>query len=337
MRRLPLPPLLLLVVVLGAGGCTGSVATDAPLPPETRAVPQPTPTAAMTTTARRATPVVRTPRALPRALPIATPRPLPAAVVPPPSLNGLFDGMHPEPTDDYGVVVEDFTTGARLALNEDKVFPSASLYKLGVAWMALRQADAGVLSLDDALTIEDADALEDEPDGGIAVGETTTVRDALMAMLSVSSNSAAHALLRTFRRPAFNNEMNRIGLTQTRVPENPSPDADSDETAVTSAADMARLLRTAVSPQELTATSRDELFQMMAVPTVPDALREVLPEEVDILDKTGNLENASNVTGLLRTARGTVLVVVVNHGVDPGDARALIAHVGQIVYDALLK
>ncbi len=248
-------------------------------------------------------------------------------------LDGVLASVQPDPTNDYGVVVEDLATGDRLALNEDRVFPSASVYKLPLAWEVLRLADAGRIQLDDRLDIVDEDAVEVEPDGGLAPGEATTVGDAIDRMISVSSNSAAHALLRVVGRDAFNQSMDRLGLTQTRVP---VVDDDGSE-AVTSASDMAHLLRLMAQWRGLTAPSQGVLRSSLGQMQWPDALRETLPDEVMILDKTGNLENASNVGALLSTSHGTVLLVVLDEGVDPGDARGVIAQLGRAAYEAYLQ
>ena len=354
------------LVVLTVAGCV-------PAPPAS-----PTPLAASPTrTAASATPGARgaTPRLGVRPAPM--PRPIPtygpaqAAVA---SLDDVFDGVLPAPSSDYGMVVEDLTSGARAAVNENQVFPSASLYKLGVAWMVLRQVDAGALRLHAPLVIEDDDAVEAEPEGGIAAGDTPTVQEALASMLTISSNAAAHAFLRTSGRAAFNQEMQRIGLRQTRVPEDvPAARADvsdasdgparadgsdtsdgsaasggpeaSDgsaaleraELAVTSAADVAHLLRLLAASQELSPTSRAILAECMATANPPDALRDTLPDDIDVLDKTGNLDDASNVAALLQSSRGTVILVVLDQGVDPGDARGVIGQAGQVAYSALLQ
>ena len=254
------------------------------------------------------------------------------------SLDGLLDGLLPDPDGDYAVVMEDLKSGARVAVNESQVFPSASLYKLGVAWMVLRQVDAGTLHLDGPLDIAEPDTIEPEPDGGVAAGDRPTVREALSDMLTISSNAAAHAFLRTLGRVDFNREMQRIGLSQTRIPEDVDADgSDGDAQAVTSAADIARLLRLMATSQQLSAASRDVLSECLASGAPPDALRETLPAGIDVLEKTGNLDDASNVGALLQSARGTVILVVLDHAVDPGDARAVIAQAGQVAYKTLLQ
>ena len=304
-----------------------------PAPVRPAATPAPEPTTVPAT--RRQGPRVPVPWLVP------TPRPAPTAVAASavmPTLAGALDGVLPEPNPAYGLVLEDLRSGARVGLNEGDVFPSASLYKLGLAWFALRRVDSGVLSLDMPLSIEDEDGVEPEPAGGVAIGDTPSVRESVETMLSVSSNAAAHALLRTLGRPAFNDEMTRIGLSQTRVPADGDGDTTQNEAfAVTTAADMAHLLRLVATSQQLSAPSRDLLLECLAGNGPPDALRDTLPDGVDVLDKTGNLEDASNVGALLQSARGTAILVVLDHGVDPGDARGVIALAGEVAYESLLK
>jgi beta-lactamase class A len=264
----------------------------------------------------------------------------PEALVPTPSLGSLLAGAIPPESADYGLVIQDVTSGARLGLNESRVFPSASLYKLALAWQVFQAADAGRLRLDDDLPIIDDDAQEPEPDGGVAPGQTPTVREALSAMLSVSSNAAAHAFLRVLGRHDFNQAMAQLGLNATRVPEDPAADTDDAQKptqALTSADDMARLLQLLVTSRGLSTTARDELVGLLANGAPPDALRDTMPESVQVFDKTGNLADASNVGALLQSSRGVVILVVLDQGVNPGDARGVIAQLGQAVYESLLR
>jgi len=327
-------------VALGVvvSACTPEVRRVPTAPPVSTPLPAATPTfapVAPTTPVVTATSVARV--VLPTPVPTAEP-PLASIstegnvdATPVPELDGALDGLLPVGSPAYGLVLEDLGSGARTAVNDGEPFPSASLYKLGVAWLALREVDAGKLSLDDPLPIEDDDTVEPEPRGGFKSGDSPSVREALEAMLSVSSNAAAHAFLRTLGRTSVNQEMERIGLTQTRVSD------DGETEAVTSAGDIARLLRLISTSPELSVTGKEVLARGMANIAPPDALRDSLPDSVGILDKTGNLPDSSNVAALLETSRGTVIVVVVDTGVNPGEARAVIAEMGQIALHTLLE
>jgi beta-lactamase class A len=248
------------------------------------------------------------------------------------ALDGQIAAALPNAPDaDFGVVMTDLRSGARATLNEQRVYPSASVYKLALAWQVLRLADAGLLQLDMPLTIEPEDAVEPEPDGGVSPGDAPSVADAVARMVTASSNAAAHALLRTLGRGEFNAALAQLGLLATRVPleGDPSP-------AQTTAQDVEHLLRLIAAHQVLSRGAETELLRLLANGGPPDALRETLPASVDVLDKTGNLDDASNVGALLRSARGVVILVVLDTGVDPGDARTVIAELGRTAYESFL-
>jgi beta-lactamase class A len=159
-------------------------------------------------------------------------------------------------------------------------------------------------------------------------------------MLSVSSNAAAHALLRVLGRHEFNQAIAQLGLSATRVPEDDAAsddDPSSPSEAVTSPHDIAQLLGLVASGRGLSTSSHAELEQLLANGGPPDALRETLPNGVQIYDKTGNLADASNVGALLQSPRDQVVLVVIDQGVNPGDARGVIAQLGQAIYDGLLR
>jgi beta-lactamase class A len=251
--------------------------------------------------------------------------------------DALLQMLQANDANAYGVVIEDLASGARMAYNEDRVFASGSVYKLPVAWEILRQVDLDRINLDSTMEITDADAIEVEPDGGLSPGETPTVREALRAMIGVSSNAAAHALLRTLGRREFNQAVDNLGLRQTRVPELSSDGADDSAEAVTSAQDISRLLRMLATHQGLSETSLYELQALLARGAPPDALRDTLANDVRVLEKTGNLDDASNVAALLLTQQTGVILVVLDEGVDPGDARTVIAELGQAAYERYLR
>lgn len=111
----------------------------------------------------------------------------PATRMSPGRLDGLLAGLRPNPSADYGLVIEDLGSGERLALNETRVFPSGSVYKLALAWQVLREVDLDRIDLDQPLEILPEDTIEDEPVGGLSAPDTRTVHQALRAMFTVSS------------------------------------------------------------------------------------------------------------------------------------------------------
>jgi beta-lactamase class A len=239
--------------------------------------------------------------------------------------------------DDVGVVVENVASGERFVHNGGRVFPSGSVYKLAVAWEVLRRVDAGELRLDDELTIESGDALEAEPAGGVQLGERITVQHALDAMMSVSSNAAAYALLRQVGRSELNASLRRLGLQRTTVPllndpVVPGGQALHPEWAMTTPDDMADLLRRLATDGVLTPRGRAELRRLLALVEPIDPLRDGSPAGSEVLAKIGSLEDATNAAGLLSTPRGPVVVSIFTTEVPPGRAHELIVDVARTVH-----
>jgi beta-lactamase class A len=235
-----------------------------------------------------------------------------------------------------GLVVEHVPSGARVEQQAARRFTAASVYKLTVAYEVLEQVDQGLLALDDLVTLQQADLLDYQP-GELPAGQVLTIRRALETMLGDSSNTAAFALLRTVGRPRLNATLVRLGLQETSVPllagESALPgSAPHDrELAVTSAADMARLLRLLATEQLLRPASRQELRRLLAQEEPADPLRAGVPARTPVLAKAGNLPGISNVVGLIETSSGPVIVAVLTQAVDPAQARRVIADIGRSI------
>jgi beta-lactamase class A len=238
----------------------------------------------------------------------------------------------------YGLVLEHVERGERVALDDRRTFAAASTYKLALAYEVLREVGAGRLQLDRQLTIEADDAVEPEPAGGLAVGQDVTVRRALEATMSVSSNAGGHALLRLVGRGQLNSSLASLGLADTRVPPDAGPfglwrNVVGPSIAVTTPADMARLLRLLERGELLDRVGQAELRRLLRIRETLDPLASALPPEAVVLAKVGNLETASNVAGLIETPGGALLVSIYSQDVDPAEARRLCGQLGRALYD----
>jgi beta-lactamase class A len=234
--------------------------------------------------------------------------------------------------ENFGVVVESIASGERYAHNEAKLFASGSVYKLAVAAEVLRRVDLGEFGLDDQITVQAADQLEAEPEGGLPVGEKVTIRRALEAMMTVSSNAAGYALMRQIGRGELNAQLASAGMAHTSVPLLGAPGrSHHPEWAVTTPADMARLLRLIATDRVLAPATRAELRRLLAIPEAIDPLVGIVPRQA-LFSKTGQLDDATNVAAVLQTGRGPVLLSVFTTAVGPGEAAELIADLGRAIY-----
>lgn len=118
-----------------------------------------------------------------------------------------YEGSIPEP---HGIYFEYLPSGASIGLNERESFIEASLLKVPVVIKAYQLKNEGLLSLDDVMTMEQADI--DRNFGSLwerGVGTSMTLREVIRSILQESDNTALQMLGRKMGtvRPGFVNEV----------------------------------------------------------------------------------------------------------------------------------
>jgi beta-lactamase class A len=236
------------------------------------------------------------------------------------------------------VLAESLDTGERVAIAADRSFRTASVYKILVAYAVLREVQQGRMSLDDQLVLTEADNLEVEPAAGLAPGQTVTIRECLAAMLTASSNLAAHRLLRLLGRANLNHVLAGLGMTVTRVPllDEASPwpdDGPAPDAATTTPEEFGRFLRMLVRGDLLAEAERRALAEWLREPEALDPVADSLHRQAEVFTKLGELEDAANVVGWVTTRRGPVVLAIFSAETDPGGARETIGRLARQIYD----
>jgi beta-lactamase class A len=238
----------------------------------------------------------------------------------------------------YGVVADAMDRREQVDVQADHPFRAASVYKIFVAYAVLHEVDLGRLTLDQPLVLADEDDREPEPASGLELGQIVTVREALAAMLGVSSNLAAHRLLRLVGRSNLNHLLARLGLKVSRLPilEEVSPwpeDGVAPDAAMTTPAEMAHFLHRLLSGKLLRDPSRMELANGLQVTEELDPVARGLPNSAAVFAKLGELEDAANVAGWVNTRQGPVVLAMFSEGTDPGTARETIGQLAIRIFD----
>ncbi len=111
-----------------------------------------------------------------------------------------------------GVAARNLASGAELAIAADDLYPMASCFKIPIMVEVMRQVDAGILRLDDRLTLTEAD----KSPGGTLIhcheGLRPTVRDLLYLMITLSDNTATDMLWRLLGLGSVNETMRELGV-----------------------------------------------------------------------------------------------------------------------------
>jgi beta-lactamase class A len=237
----------------------------------------------------------------------------------------------------YGVAIHHLDTGESFLQNAERPFPSASLYKLGVLYEAWRQISLGKLTLNTRVTIKDEDAIEGEPAGGVAPGDSLTLATVLERMITVSSNAAAYSLLRTLGRSTINRSVAEIGLLDTKLIVSGVRtgvfDGEGDEVASTSPRDLLTYFRLLGNGYLLGAEASKGMREILLRQKVNDRLPSLLPPSTQVAHKTGELVGVRNDAGIVYSPKGAYVIAVLGSSDDEEEASEGIARLSRKVYD----
>lgn len=123
-----------------------------------------------------------------------------------------FDGV-------MGIAVKDLGTGETFFANADTVFPQASSIKIPILLELFRQARAGTLKLDERVDVKKAQMAAGS---GVLLhfsdaGSALSLRDLAVLMIVLSDNTATNVLIDRVGMQNVNDNLRRLGLTQTRL------------------------------------------------------------------------------------------------------------------------
>jgi len=198
-----------------------------------------------------------------------------------------------------GVAFVDTSTGRITGYRMHERFGMCSTFKLPLAGVLLREADAGRLSLDEVLPFTEADMVSHAPvtrkhlsEGGM------TIRALAEATQKTSDNPAANLLLKRLGGPdAFTQKLRDLGDMTTRLDRyetamNIVPTGEVRDT--TSPIAMAKLISHLLAPDTLSYEGRSTLIQWMRdTATGKNRLRAGLPESWRPGNKTGTAYHKS--------------------------------------------
>jgi beta-lactamase class A len=239
-----------------------------------------------------------------------------------------------------------------LLIDPDKPFHAASTMKVPVMIELYRQADAGLLNLDEPLPIRNEFhsivdgsvyqlSVGDDSDADVyqAVGKTLSLRALCEAMITVSSNFAANLLIERVGAENVRKTVARLGadgmVVLRGVEDQKAFDngLNNSTTARALAVLMEKLAAgTAVSPKadaEMVAILKRQKFR--------DAIPAGLPEGTPVAHKTGNITKIHHDAAIVYGPRPYVLVVLVRGIQDQKVSGPLMASISREIWSALAK
>lgn len=198
-------------------------------------------------------------------------------------------------TSTYSLYVKDLKTGQIAVANPDRVFESASLYKLFVANGIYQKIDSGQLHYTDQA-------------GG---GTGNTIAGCLNLMITISDNGCGQALGGLQNWSTLTQQMRAQGYSATNL---------TGDITYSTPRDVATLFQRLYAGSLLSADSTNQFLTLLKAQKVNNRLPQGLPAGTTFAHKTGDLDGFMHDAGIVYGPRTDYLVVMMGApGANPND------------------
>lgn len=251
------------------------------------------------------------------------------------SLSNLIQNELKETSGNYGIIIKNLKTAEYYSQNAQKKFLSGSLYKLWVMGTVYQQIKDTTLHKDNILSQEvsvlntefylDAETAE-QTEGTI----TFSVKDALEQMITLSDNYSALLLTEKVKLSSVASFLLANNLTQSKV-------GVEGNAPTVAPYDISLFLEKLYQGKIVDKESSKEMLNLLKKQQVNHKIPKLLPKEIVIAHKTGELEKFSHDAGLVFTQKNDYLIVILSESEAPALAEETIAKISLAVYNYFTK
>ena len=251
------------------------------------------------------------------------------------------------PTPDVAVALFQLDGQPAVAILPDVSFHAASTMKVPVMVELFRQAEAGLLHLDDRMPVRNEfhsivdgsvytmDVSEDS-DAEVykAIGTTMSLRDLNEAMITVSSNFAANLLIERLGAKNVQQTVERLGGTGVVVLRGVEDQKAYDKglNNTTTARGLATLLQKLATGKAVSAKADAEMIAVLKRQKFNDGIPAGLPAGTPVAHKTGTITRIHHDAAIVYGPKPYVLVVLVRGIQEQKESAALMAAISREVW-----
>lgn len=237
-----------------------------------------------------------------------------------------------------GVAFKNLDTGEPILINEEMIFPSASLIKLAIMSEVMNRVKKGGMTLEDEIMVEAAmmtggDGILKE----LKPGHVFTLEEIITLMIIVSDNLATNILIDKIGMESVNRLCQSLGLGETKL-QRKMMDAQARKEGrenYTCAKDMLALLELIYRGDNVDGEYSARMLEILKKQQITGRLQLYLPEEITVAHKTGDLDLLEHDVGIMYLPQCTCILCVLTHRtLSNKEGREIIGKIAKLVYDS---
>jgi beta-lactamase class A len=267
---------------------------------------------------------------------------------PAPDLEARVQTLIASSGAEVAVVMRTLDGKQELLIDPDKTFHAASTMKVPVMIELYRQAEAGMLKLDEPLPIRNEFhsivdgsvyqlSVGDDSDAEVykAAGKTMTLRALCEAMITVSSNFAANLLIERLGAENVRKTVSRLGASGMVVLRGVEDQKAFDKglNNATTARALAVLMQKMAQGKAVSAKADAEMVAILKRQKFRDAIPSGVPGGTPVAHKTGNITKIHHDAAIVYGPRPYVLIVLVRGIQDQKISGALMASISREIWN----
>ena len=225
-------------------------------------------------------------------------------------------------------------TGDTMALEEDYPHYAASVIKVPIMVEAFRQFEGKTAAKDETVILKDSDRV---PPSGVLTfmhsGLTPSLMDLVWLMITISDNVATNLLINRLGVDAIQKTMEGMGLKNSRIERKLFDRAatDAGKNNYITARDMGELLQQMHSGRLVSQKASDEMLEVMLAQQFNSKIPFLLPPDVDVAHKTGEVENVSHDVAIVY-AESPYILCLCSSGVQNEDFNAFAGRISRDIF-----
>ncbi|WP_168190132.1 serine hydrolase [Caloramator sp. E03] len=239
----------------------------------------------------------------------------------------------------YSLSVKRLDTGQEFNINENEVVPSASTIKVFIMAEAIRQMKEGIVK-NERIKVSTKDYVPYSIISLLNPENTYTMMDLITLMIIQSDNTATNVLIDILGMDKINAFIKSIECNST-ILERKMMDLDVRKRGLenkTTSKDLTHFMELLYKGRIVDEKSSKTMIDIMKHQLDSSMMRYFIPEEIEVANKTGELDGIDNDTGIVYLNKGDyIFTMMTRDAKSNNEARFAIAQVSKIVYEYFCK